>query len=341
MSVIALADLDGRRATALWQDGRLEDLFIDAPEDDPTPRPGAIHAARVERPLKGLGGCLLALADGQTGFLREARGLAPGDRVLVQVSTYAERGKSAPVTRRILFKSRYVIITPDAPGLNVARAIRDEERRDDLRSLAHDVAPETPFGMILRSSCAAAEDGDIAADIAETCALAEQVMADDAPAPALLVDGPGAELLAWRDWPTDAEVIPQGGFDQLDIWSELDALAAPRFDLPGGAWMAIEQTAALTLVDVNTGGDLSPAACLKANRQAAQALPRALRLKGLGGQVLVDFAPMGKKDRREMETLLRRNLKACPVETSFAGWSNLGLAELVRKRERRPFGEVI
>ena len=232
MSVIALDWLDGRRAAALWQDGQLQDLLIDPTDADPTPRPGSIHAARVERPLKGLGGCLLALADGQTGFLREARGLAPGDRVLVQVTTYAERGKSAPVTRRVLFKSRYVIVTPDAPGLNIARGIRDEERRDTLRALAHETAGDVPFGMILRSSCATADAAEIGDDIAQTLALAAQVTDDTTPAPALLADGPGAELLAWRDWPLHADVIPDNGFERLDIWSALDTLRSARFDLP-------------------------------------------------------------------------------------------------------------
>ena len=60
----------------------------------------------------------------------------------------------------------------------------------------------------------------------------------------------------------------------------------------------------LVAVDVNTGADTSPAAALKANIAAAKALPRALRLRGLGGQVVVDFAPLSKKDRRQIEQVL-------------------------------------
>ena len=66
----------------------------------------------------------------------------------------------------------------------------------------------------------------------------------------------------------------------------------------------------LVAVDVNTGGDTSPAAGLKANMAALRDLPRQLRLRGLGGQVVVDLAPMAKKDRRPVETELRRALKA-------------------------------
>ncbi len=333
---ILIEQTDNGSAAALWRDGRLEDLLMDGPDTD-MPIPGAIYAARVDRAIKGIGGSIVTLTDGHTGFLRDAKGLAPGQRILVQVNTFAEPGKSAPVVRRLLFKSRYAIVTPEAPGLNIARSIRDEDEREALRALAHDVAGDATYGMILRSACVGADPGDIAEDIAEMVALADQVLADTSDAPALLLDGPGAELSAWRDWSTDADVIAESGaFERLDIWTQIEALKGTRHDLPGGAWMSVEPTAGLVSIDVNTGAEISPAACLKVNRLAAADIPRALRLRGLGGQIVVDFAPMNKKDRREIEKILRNSLRHDAIETSFAGWSNLGLAELVRKRERQP-----
>jgi len=109
----------------------------------------------------------------------------------------------------------------------------------------------------------------------------------------------------------------------------------------GAGWMSLDSTPALVAIDVNTGGDFSPAATLKANRDAVRELPRQLRLRGMGGQIVVDFAPMSKRDRREIETMLKAAFRADPVETSLAGWSNLGLFELQRKRERRPLLECL
>ena len=339
-ATIVIEETEHGQAVALWKDGQLDDLLVDKP-DDGTPIPGAIYAARVDRPLKGMGGAIVALPEGQSGFLRDAKGLSAGQRVLVQVSTYPEAGKSAPVLRRLLFKSRYVIVTPDAPGLNIARSIRDEEMRVALHDLAESHIPDAKYGLILRSSCAGADHTAIGADLSDTLAVADQVLTDTSEAPALLLDGPSAEFLAWRDWTDDADLDREpGAFERFDIWSAMEQLRRPRHDLTGGAWMSIDPTPAFVCIDVNTGGDLSPSACLKANREAARQLPRALRLRGLGGQILVDFAPMGKKDRREIETTLRQSLRADPIETTFAGWSNLGLAELVRKRERRPLNEV-
>ena len=94
-------------------------------------------------------------------------------------------------------------------------------------------------------------------------------------------------------------------------------------------------------VDVNTGGDTSPAAGLKANLAAAKDLPRQLRLRGLGGQITLDLAPMGKKDRRQFETTLRAAFRHDATETALAGWTPLGHYELQRKRDRVPLSEVL
>ena len=105
--------------------------------------------------------------------------------------------------------------------------------------------------------------------------------------------------------------------------------------------MSIEPTRALVAVDVNTGTDTSPAASLKANIAAARDLPRQLRLRGLGGMVTVDFAPMPKRDRATLEQQLRAAFKGEAAETSLAGWTPLGNYELQRKRDRMPLAEAV
>jgi ribonuclease G len=92
---------------------------------------------------------------------------------------------------------------------------------------------------------------------------------------------------------------------------------------------------------VNTGGDTSPAAGLKANIAAVRDLPRQLRLRGLGGQVVIDLAPIPKKDRATVEQQLRQAFKGEAAETSLAGWTPLGNFELQRKRDRMPLTEVL
>ncbi len=281
---------------------------------------------------------------GQTGYLRGAKGLKPGQALLVQVTSRGgEPGKAVPVSDRVLFKSRFAIVTPPgAPGLNISRAIRDDEERVRLHEIAVDLMDDAAEGLIIRSAAADASDDDVAGDIAETLDLARTVMGDaDGREPELLVDGPDAHLLAWRDWP-QPDRLDEEGFAAHDIdvarW-----LQPPRVGLSGGAHAFVEPTRALVAVDVNTGTDTSPAAGLKANIALARVLPRELRLRGLGGQIVVDFAPpMPKKERRQLEQILRAAFRADGgVETSLVGWTTLGNFELQRKRERLPLSEAL
>ncbi len=327
---VILGAVSGREAAALIVDGALDDLLIDSD----APRPGTIYRARVDRPVKGQGGVFLSSPDGSL-FLRHTKGLAPGDTLLVQVSGYAEPGKAIPVTARLLFKSRYAIVTPDAPGMNISRSIRDDEVRGYVRAAAEtEKAEATAHGLILRSAAADAEADDIAEDVDTMLALADQILGDEGQDVETLLEGEGPHALAWRDWQAD-----QAREGDLADWLS-DALDH-QVALGAQARMYVEPTRALVAVDVNTGADTSPASGLKANLAAMQALPRALRVRGLGGQIVIDLAPSAKKDRKTIEAALRRALKSDMIETSLVGWTPLGHIELSRKRARPVLSQVI
>ncbi|WP_306115426.1 MULTISPECIES: ribonuclease E/G [unclassified Roseovarius] len=336
--IIALGELNGNEAAALLVDGRLDDLLL---ETD-APAPGTIYRATAGRPIKGQGGMFVNTPDG-TGFLRQVKGLAPGDTLLVQVTGFAEPGKAMPVTQKLLFKSRYAIITPSAPGINVSRAIKDDDLRDRLLEIAHEEMAGNAMGLILRSSCADADADDIAQDIAQMRDLAATVTGDaTGTAPEKLLDGDGPHTLAWREWVEPADVNSDAAsFADLGVLDQIDMLRDVKAPLPGGASIYVEPTRALTAVDVNTGADTSPAAGLKANLAAARELPRQLRLRGIGGQITLDLAPMNKKDRRQFETTLRAAFRADQVETALVGWTPLGHFELQRKRDRVALSEII
>ncbi|SLN41902.1 ribonuclease E/G [Pseudooctadecabacter jejudonensis] len=332
--MIVLDHVSGREAAALLVDGKLHDLLVD---DDSAPRPGAIFRGVCDRPIKGMGGMMLRLPDGETGFLRAGKGLKPGQPLLVQVTGYADEGKAVPVTDRVLFKSRYAIVTPGKPGINISRSIKDDDQRERLLACAHEAGVSDGFGLIIRSSAAEAQDADIIDDIAAMDDLAGTVMADAEGPVEALTDGDGPHALAWREWVEPAQVVTDAGaFEDLDVLGQMGALSSARVGLEGGAFMYVEPTRALVAVDVNTGGDTSPASTLKANLSACRALPRALRLRGLGGQVVIDMAPMSKAHRREIEGALRAAFKADMVDTTLVGWTPLGHYELQRKRERLP-----
>jgi len=339
--IVVLDHLDGRQAAALIEDGKLADFLID-PADDTLPIPGAIYRAIAGRPVKGQNGIMLELGGGQRGFLRQARGVAPGQPLLVQVATCAEGGKASPVTTRLLFKGRYAILTPGAKGLNIARSIRDEDERARLGEIAHDAMQGSAEGMglILRSACDGVDGATIGGEVRELLEIANRILAEgEGVSPELLLAAPSADYLAWRDWtnPDPEQVFEgEGAFADHGVLEMLDALLQPHVPLGRDASMFVESTRALVAVDVNSGGDFSFAAALKANLAAARELPRQLRLRGLGGQIVVDFAPVAKKDRKLVEQTLKRAFRDEGIDTALVGWTPLGHMELQRKRERLP-----
>ena len=339
--VVALGQIGERRAAALIVDGRLDDFLIDGPQD--TPVSGAIYRAICDRPLKGQGGMMVRLPDG-SGYLRGGKGLRAGQAILVQVTGYAETGKAVPVTSKLTLKSRNVIVTPDGGGINVSRAVKDEEERLRIRAaIDTEKAATSGFGVIARTAAILAQDDEISTEVDDLLDLAHDLLADqDGGKPELLLDGPDAHILAWREWGVP-DLLAGGdtAFDDHEVASLLDETSAARVALRGGGHYFVEPTRALVAIDVNTGNDTSLAAGLKVNIALARDLPRQLRCRGLGGQITVDFAPMPKKDRRQLEHVLKAAFRTDPIDTALAGWTPLGHFELQRKRERLPLADCL
>lgn len=336
----------GAEAAALMVDGRVEDLLFDLSPLTPLP-PGAICRAVVDRLVKGQGGVFVRLPEGERGFLRDARGLSEGQTLIVQVSGAAEDGKAIPVTQRVLFRGRAALVTPGAPGVNVSRRIRDDGDRARLTALGETAlrqakAPET-MGLVIRSAAALLDADEVAAETRQLAELAVEVMADTTGRPELLVDADLPWHGAWIDWADPApDSIEEGddSFDAHGVSAAIDTLLDDELDLPGGGFAVIESTRALIAVDVNTGRDTTPAAALKVNIALARELPRQLRLRGLGGQIVIDFAPSAKRDRGTIEQVLRAAFKAEGTETTLIGWTAMGLFELNRKRDRVPLAAI-
>ncbi|MDC0095099.1 ribonuclease E/G [Amylibacter sp.] len=342
--IVVLDEVNGKPAAALLVNGKIHDLLIEA--DNNLPKPEAIYRGRTTLPMKGQNGIILDIGNGQKAFLRNAKGIPQGTQMTVQVATHAEIGKATPVVNKLIFKSRYCIVTPDAPGLNIARSIKDDEERDRLLEIVHEVSTNrsNEYGLIIRSSAMDIDADAISDDINAMYDLADNVMSQTSGDPALIMPAPTAEMKAWRDWvnPDPDEVIKEiNSFETMGIWDHIEKLKHSKSKLPNGASMIIEPTSAFVAVDVNTGNDFSLSAGLKANLAVAKELPNQLSLRGLGGQIIIDFAPSPKKDRKLIETALNSSFRKGKIDTVVVGWTTLGNFELQRKRERIPLSELL
>lgn len=340
---VVLGQFRGRESAAMLQDGQLIDLIIDSGQQTPL-RPGAICRGAVERLMKGQGGAFLRLPDGLRGYLRERSGVREGKPMLVQIAGVAEEGKAIPLSARPVYRGRFALVTPGAPGVNVSRRIRDLEIRGALEKLGRDLLGTRNHGLILRSAAADADTDEIAGELVPLIDLADRITAEGEGAPELLLDAATPWEQAWTEWAEPApDTIEEGSdsFDHCGVEEAIEALLPPAIPLPLGAGAYIEQTRAMVTVDVNTGADTTPAAGLKANIALARDLPRQLRLRGLGGQIVIDFAPLPKRDRATLDQVLKAAFKGDGTETTLVGWTNMGLYEINRKRDRVPLRYLI
>lgn len=362
-------------------------------------RPETLCKAKIGRPASGAGALFVDLGSVGQGYLRDRRGIQPGAMLLVEATGIPEAGKAIPVSPRVLYRQRYTIHTPGNPGINVSRAIRDEEERARLAGIVTThiaelenwlgriganrepteaervrrmIEAHQDGGTILRSAAQGEPPERITADLDLGVAArlkAEDQLADPA-VPLGVIAGPALpHEYALREWgeridriavasrsfgsletderqrfsPFQARIdrMQEDPLDHHGIWEAIEQMRGPEVRLPTGGWMAIEPTRAMVTVDVNTGGEFSPAAGLTANIEAARELPRQLRLRGLGGQIIIDFAPLRKADCRRIEEVLKSAFRRDAVETTLACWTPLGNFELHRRRERPAITELL
>jgi ribonuclease G len=391
---LVLARIGGGAELAVLVEERRVADWVFGPATDAAPE--TVYKARIDRAVPGAGAVFVSLGEGR-GYLREARGLGSGSVLLVEATSIPEPDKAVPVSPRVLYRQRYTIHTPGAPGVNVARGIgepeerarlqaaveanvasledwlarRGDERTEDAARVRRVLEAHRTGGTILRSAARGQPAERIARDLDLAVAArlhAEEALADPARPLGIVAEAPAPADYALREWgdrigrivvgPGGFEALPAGEerrlsplaaridrmpdpFDQFGVWDEIDRMRHSRVELPSGGSMAVEATRAMVTVDVNTGAEFSPGAAVTANVEAARELPRRLRLRGLGGQVAIDWAPLKKTERRRVEDTLKSAFRRDPVETTLAGWTPLGHFELQRKRERRPIAELL
>ena len=348
--LIVIDRTDTRSVAALVVDGRIEDLLIDHP--NPTiPVPGAVYRAQVERRLKGLGGFILDLGQGHNGFLKSREKLEPGHRLAVQVNSVPAHGKAAGVATQFRFRTTFVVLNSGRRGVGFSeRFTGDQECRTRLRDAAHST-PGLDLSSTAVSFRAPCRDADLAAvadELAKETRESNRILESaNRGNPGLRAHAPAASERARTEWvfPTPDRIIDErGSFDTLGIWDMVARILDPAVSLPKspgaaervgtGATMVIEPTQALIAVDVNTGDIFSRSPGLDANLLAIDDLPRQLRLRGFGGQVVIDLAPMAKRHRNQIKEAIANAFSTDPVTTTPVGWTPLGHFELHRKRER-------
>ncbi len=301
-----------------------------------------------------------------------------GQSILVQVLKDPIGTKGARLTSQISIAGRLLVYLPQDQHIGVSQKIPPAQREALRQRLV--TLTESNGGFILRTNAEDATDEDLAEDIAylrktwqriktaastrpplsllhEDLNLLQRVLRDlvDVQTQSIRVDSKEQTALlqqfAKEFMPATLEKIQHYTgerpiFDLFNVDEEITRALGRRVDLKSGGYLVIDQTEAMTTVDVNTGGYVGARnfddTIFKTNLEAAQAIARQLRLRNLGGIVIVDFIDMSKDGHRESVLgEFRKQVAKDRVKTMVGGFSQLGLLEMTRKRTRESLAHML
>ena len=181
-------------------------------------------------------------------------------------------------------------------------------------------------------------------EVKEKMQLYSIILNDNLSEPKVLVAPFKARELAMVEWSfseTHSIVEEPSCFDQFGVWEQISEFLQSRVSLENGGFLMIEPTSALVAVDINTGSDVSYAGALKTNLLGVKELPRQLKVRGIGGKIIVEFAPLSKRDRPKIEIEFKKALEKTRIECIVVGWTKLGNLELQKKRDKQPIIEIL
>ncbi len=298
--------------------------------------------------------------------------LRPGGEVIVQVIKDPIGSKGARLTTNISIPSRFLVLLPDHETIGVSIRIEDEQERARLRNCIATLRDDSAgHGYIVRTNAEGASEFALSADMAYLSKVWQSIkdraaaagtpscVYEDLSLPLrtlrdlmhervdrVLIDSPRMLRTAQQfvqsfipDWcdRIEAYTADRPIFDLFGIEDEIEAALHRSVSLKSGGYLVFDQTEALTTIDVNTGGFVGSRnleeTIYKTNLEASQAIARQLRLRNLGGIIIVDFIDMNNEEhRRQVLRSIQRALESDHARTSVSNFSALGLVEMTRKR---------
>ncbi|HET7672777.1 MAG TPA: ribonuclease G [Burkholderiales bacterium] len=307
--------------------------------------------------------------------------LAEGQPILVQVVKDPLGSKGARLSTQISIAGRLLVYLPHDPHIGISQRIEDETGRAQLRDRLKELLPaDEKGGFIVRTLAEDAAEAELAADLGylrqlwatirerslgakapellyQDLSLAQRVLRDmvSADTARVIVDSrenhQKLAAFAQRYMPQLAGRIEHYTgerplFDLYNVEDEIEKALSRRVDLKSGGYLIIDQTEAMTTIDVNTGGFVGSRnfddTVFKTNLEAAQAIARQLRLRNLGGIIVLDFIDMqNEAHRAAVLEEFKRALARDRTRITVNGFTGLGLVEMTRKRTRESLAHVL
>lgn len=306
--------------------------------------------------------------------------LSVGDEILVQVIKDAVKTKEPVVSTKLTIAGKYCVLTTGNRSLGVSKKLKNEDSlrmNELLRQYVKEKADANAFGMIIRTNALQIEEADLLLDLNETIERFMTMKAKAVHQCVYTVAEPPEKPYIQKLKSLDLSNLDGIYTDEKDIYDEIsrvlpylverqqlkfyqdeqvslgvlynlkgsvERLVEKKVWLRSGANIIIEQLETLTVIDINSGKNISKkeAAILEINKEAAIEIARQLRLRNISGMIIVDFINMkSKQDMEELLHILKEELKKDPVTCTFADVTKLGLVELTRKKTHRSLKEMM
>jgi ribonuclease G len=342
---------------------------------------GNIYLGRITHVEKGLGAAFVDIGMKEAAFLPLSEVSTPaveGAEVVAQIERVGRAGKGPRVTTRVSLAGVRLILLPGRRGISVSERIADREERSRLTALVKTLA-EAGEGFMVRTAAAGAEERQLREEAAALrISWRELLRRDRVRPPAVIYRQPSIDLRLLRDHGSQfneilydqrnaaaaadlrRSVLPalglklhssrmSTGFGRPEILEQVDDALQPRIDLSTGGGLVIEPTEAMTIIDVNVQSAGSAQAdvaservLLRTNLAAADEIAHQVRLRNIGGIVVVDFIDMEEAaHRREVVDRLRTVVAGDSAPVWVGTMSRLGLVELTRKRRGPTLSETM
>ncbi len=355
---------------ALTEDGRLSELILEDKHN--TVLPGNIYEGRIERIMPS-GFAFVDIGEKEPVFMQlgrdnTIRGMkVKGNTELpVQVIKEGYDEKRAVVSADISRSGKYCVVIDDGKNsIGVSAKITDDEKREALAQSVKDISDK--FSIVVRTAGRDADKDAVSAEAKSLCDEMEEMLkrAEYTKAPALLYreDSPLFRLLRdiggedctvltndeqdykkIKERYADTELymgdIPL--FMNFGIEKEVNELFRRKIWLRSGGYIVIDETEAMTVIDVNSGKAQNVDKLFKINCEAAKEAARQIRLRNLSGMIIIDFINMKSGEEKErLYFLLKDELKNDRVRTHIVGMTELGLMQLTRQKIRKPLSRYI
>ena len=310
----------------------------------------------------------------------ELKALSIGDEIVVQVVKDAVKTKDPVVSTKLTLAGKYCVLTTDNTSLGVSKKITGENHlylNELLNSNIGEQASKHGFGMIIRTNALEATEQDLLADLEETIGRFLELKIKSAYQCAFAVlDKPEAPYIQ-KLKTIDLSMLDGIFTDEEDIFTEIanklpylkdkgllklynddkvslgtlynfrgsvDKLIEKRVWLKSGANIIIEQLETMTVIDVNSGKNISKneTAILEINKEAAIEIARQLHLRNISGMIIIDFINMKSKEHMDaLVSVLKEQIKKDSIPCTFMDVTRLGLVELTRKKTYKSLKELV